>query len=176
MIRAATNLFVGREPDRNPPVRNLGVRQQILTGGHNFRNARLVVRAEQRCPVGHNQMLPLVAGEKREGRKRDHFPVAKFHIAAVILHHARANVLPRRVGRGVHVRNEAEDRHVLHSLRCGKPAHDIPVFVHRSVTKPQTLHLFNQMCAENLLPRRARNRLRVLVRLGVERNVIQKTL
>ena len=35
---------------------------------------------------------------------------------------------------------------------------------------------FNQMCAENLLPRRARNRLRVLVRLGVERNVIQKTL
>ena len=50
VVRAAADLFVGRERDAHRTMWNLGVCHQLLGRRHNLRDPRLVVRAEQRKP------------------------------------------------------------------------------------------------------------------------------
>ena len=47
-VRPASHFFIGCKAHANSPVRDLGVRNKIFAGGHYFRNARFVVRAEKR--------------------------------------------------------------------------------------------------------------------------------
>ena len=58
-VRAAADLLVRREADRDLPVRDGRVREQALARGQDLGDAGLVVRAEQRVAVGDDQGLAL---------------------------------------------------------------------------------------------------------------------
>ena len=53
------DLLVGREPDADPAVPDLRVCQQMLRHRHDLGDAGLVVTAEQRIAVRHDQALAL---------------------------------------------------------------------------------------------------------------------
>ena len=55
-VRAAADLLIRREADADGRVR-AALGQQLLHGGQNFRDARLVVRAEQRRAVGDDELF-----------------------------------------------------------------------------------------------------------------------
>ena len=67
-LRAVPDLLVGREGDPERPVRELGVRDEVLDGGHDLGHAGLVVGPEQRRPVGRDQVVADVVAQLRELR------------------------------------------------------------------------------------------------------------
>ncbi len=68
---AAADLLVGVEGDLHRPVRQLRVGDEIRDRGHDLRDARLVVRAEQRRPVGRDQLVADVVRQLRRLLRAD---------------------------------------------------------------------------------------------------------
>ena len=65
MVGAAADLLVDREADPRPRPRQLGMGEQPGDGGHDLGDAGLVVGAEQRRPVGGDDVVPDPLREQR---------------------------------------------------------------------------------------------------------------
>ena len=175
-IHAAAHLLVGGEADADLAVFHLGVRHEVFRGGHNFRNAGLVVGAQQRRAVGVDQGVALEEGQLGEVRNPHRQLAVQGDVAAVVLvDHAGFHLLAAHVGRGVDVGDEADDGGVLAPFRGGDGAHHVAVLVHRDLGHAQGLHLVAQGRQEDLLFF-GRGECRALLRrLGVVGDVFQKT-
>ena len=106
----AAYLLVGREEELYLAVLLAGVVVEILRHRHYLGEAGLVVRAEQRRAVGHDEVPALVVLHVREvlGAQHDAELLVERHVpAVVVLHNARLYVLAAQVWRRVEVRAEA---------------------------------------------------------------------
>ena len=175
VVRAAANLLVRREADGNGAVRDLRMREQLRAGGDDLGHARLVVRAEERRAVGHDQLLPDIALQRRIVPRREHRR-AERQLAALIAHDARLNVFAARGGRGVHVGDQAEGACVLATGRGRQVRVDIAVFVKLRALHPERVQLVGQSLAQDALTRRAGDGVGRLVRRRIKEHIAQKSL
>ena len=98
-IHAAAHLLVGGEADADLAVFHLGVRHEVFRGGHNLRNAGLVVGAQQRRAVGVDQGVALEEGQLGEVRNPHRQLAVQGDVAAVVLvDHAGFHLLAAHVG------------------------------------------------------------------------------
>ena len=169
-VRAAADLLIRREADAQGRVR-AALGQQLLHGGQNFRDARLVVRAEQRRAVRDDQVLADAAVQDREIRGAEHRIFVQCDVAARVFHDTRLDVLAGAVRRGVHMGNEADGGR---TGRAGHGAVDIAVRVDAGVRNTERAHLLHKRFAEQLLLCGRGAGLRALIRLCVEGNIVQK--
>ena len=136
MVRAAADLFVGRERHADGAVGNLGVRHQVLDGRDDLRHARLVVGAEQRAPGRCDDVVAGVGGERRilGGAQHGRGIVGQHQVAPVVgAVDDRADVVALHLRRRVDVREEADDRHVQLRRGCRDGRHHVAVLVHDHV-------------------------------------------
>lgn len=131
-IDAAAHLLVGRETDADLAVAHLGMREQILCGGHDLRHAGLVVGPEQRRAVGVDERVALEEGQLGEvGHAHRELAVEDDVTAVVLVDDAGLDILAAHVGRRIDVGDEADDRGVLAARGRGDASHDVSVAVHR---------------------------------------------
>ena len=176
IIDAAAHLLVGREADADLAVAQLGMREQVLRGGHDLRHAGLVVGAEQRRAVGVDERVPLE--ETQLGELRDlhrELSVEDDVASVVLLDDAGTDILAAHVRRGVHMGDEADDRGVFTPGRRGDRAHHIAVAVHRNLGHAEILHLVAQGFEQHLLLLGRGEGLTLLRRLRVVGDIFQKT-
>ena len=174
-VGPASDLLVGRKGQPDSAVRLAG-REQQLRGGQDLRHACLIVCAEQRRAVRDDQALADGIFQLRVFRrgKHDVFLFVQHHVAAVIgLCDACADVLAGRVGRGVHVGDEAVDRNVLFAV-CWDSAVDVAVLVNACVCNAHVLHLADKLLRKRKLLRGGRARLGRFVRGRGIGNELQK--
>ena len=111
---AASDLLVGVERDLHRAVLQLGMRDEVGDGGHDLRDPRLVVRAEQRRAVGRDQLVADVAGELGRLARPDRLArVAERDVAAVVADPPGRDVRAAHLARGVDVREERDGGHVV---------------------------------------------------------------
>ena len=127
--------------------------------GHDLGDARLIVRAEQRRAVGHDQLIAHVVFETGAERFGEGNVVVELELAALVAHEAGLDVLARGVGRGIHVRDERDDGRV-HALARGERCEHIAAIVHVNVLKAERFKLLHQNVSEvrSAAPWRARCR------------------
>ena len=92
----------------------LRVRQKMFRHGHNLCDARLIVGAEQRRAIRHDEVLAPQLRQEREIRLLHHdllLFVQDDISAVVILHNPRLHIRPTQCRRGIHVRDETEHRY-----------------------------------------------------------------
>ena len=164
-VGAAPDLLVRREAEHDLPVRRLFINHP-LDCGDDFRDARFVVRAEKRRSVGHDERLPVVAGEHREilFAHDDSLLRVQRYVAALIFHDACVNVMTGSLGRDVHVRDEADSGRVLTALGRRELGEEIPVFVEVDAGDPERAQLIRESLREHELFGRRRAGFAVLVR------------
>ena len=174
-VGPASDLLVGRKGQPDGSMRLFGCKQQ-LCGGQDLRHARLVVRAEQRRAVCDDQALADRVFQLRVflRRKHDVLLFVQDNIAAVVrLCDACADVLAGRVGRGVHVGDEAIDGDFFVTVRR-HGAVDVAVLVNACVCNAHVLHLADKLLCKRKLPRGGRARLGRFVRGRGIGNELQK--
>ena len=111
MVGAARDLLVDGEADADRRVLELGMALQICDRGHDLRHAGLVVGAEQRRPVGGDDVVADLLLQQRQllGVEDDARVARELDRAAVVaLVHLRVDVRPGDVGRGVDVRDQPD--------------------------------------------------------------------
>ena len=152
MVRALADLLVGGKGDFHRAMRKIGGQKQLCCR-KNFRHACLVVRAEKRGAVGHDQALSCMV-QKRfilARGKDDPLLLVQDDIAALVgFRDSRANRAARRVRRGVHVSDQAVDRKVFFTVG-GNCAVDVAKCIHARVLDAELLHLAHKLRAEHLL-------------------------
>ncbi|MDF2970780.1 MAG: hypothetical protein K0R61_1230 [Microvirga sp.] len=97
-------------------VLDVRVVDQELGGRHNFRDARLVVGAEQRGAVGRDDVVAdHILQDRMVGHADDLGRIAmQPDVAALVVpHDLRLHVRAGEIGRRIHVRAEADDRNVV---------------------------------------------------------------
>ena len=157
---------------------DLRIFDQEMRGIHDLGKAGLVVGAEQRGAVGRDDVVADLVGKRRMlggadhlgrvGRQRD---IA----AAIVLHDLRPDVLAGAVGRGVHVRAEADHRHLfVGGSRDGGV--DIAVLIEMGVRDPHRLQFGHQQAAQILLLLGGRAGFRGRIGLGVDHDIAQEAL
>ncbi len=117
LVDAPADLLVGGEQDLDRAVLDLGIFDQELRRIHDLGDAGLVVGTQQRRSVSRDDVVTDLVGEigilgganhlGGVGRQDD---VA----AAIVPDDLRLDVVSGAVGRGIHVRTEADDGHLLH--------------------------------------------------------------
>ena len=155
----------------------LWVGGQVLQGGKNLGHPGLVVRPQQGGAVGDDQILPRIAAQALVllGAHGDAlFGVLNQH-APLIADDAGLHVGARRVGRGVHVGDQAQAGHSLAPGGGGKPSVNIAVLVHPDPVEAHLGQLGGQFRPQHLLLGAAGHGHGVLVRLGVKAHILQKT-
>ena len=178
LVDAAADLFVGREQDLDGAVLDLGVVEQELRGIHDLGEPGLVVGAEQRGAVGRDDIVADLVGERRVlGGADDLRGIGRQHdvAAAVVLHDLRLDVLAGAIRRGVHMRAEADHRHLLGGIGRDRRV-DIAVLVEMGVGKTHRLEFGGEQAAQVLLLFGRRTGRRGRVGLGVDHDIAQKTL
>ena len=131
---------------------------QIRDGGHDLGHAGLVVGAEQRRPVGGDDVVADLFLQQRQflGVEDDAGVAGELDRAAVVrLVHLRVDARPGHVGRRIHVRDVADRRR---RLDAGQRTVDVAELVEPDVLEPDLLELVAQQPAEVelLLGRRRR--------------------
>lgn len=117
--------------------------QEVFDSADDGRDAGLVIGTEEGRAVGEQDVLTLILQDFREGfRRKDD---ALFFIqddipAVVIVFTDDFDVLPRGIGAGIDVGNEADDRAVDAVGRQG--SHDVAVFIDRNVRKTEAFQFF----------------------------------
>ena len=112
-----------------------------------------VIRAEQRCAVGDNQILAYIVIEGREACCRQDFTVCKRQIFARIADDRGADVFAADIGRGVHVRDQPDGGIGFMPGACGQKGVDITVFINACVGHTDCGKLFDEKFAEDALSR-----------------------
>ena len=173
---AHADLLVRGEGDAEPAVR-LVSGDNGLHGGENLRDAGLVIRAQQRGAVGGDERHALERRERREAFNRQHVArTGKHHVAAVVIRmNLRLHVLAGVIGRGVHVRDEAQRGQVFAALRGAQPAVDHAELVDMRVFNAQRGHLLHQHVRQVKLDRRGRRGGRGGIGGGVHPDVLEES-
>ena len=157
---------------------DLRVVDQELRGIHDLGKAGLVVGAEQRGAVGGDDIVADLIGEGGMFRGADDLGrIGLQHdvAATVIPDDLWLDVRTGAIGRGVHMRAEADDRHVFVGIgRDG--CVDVAEFVEMGVANPHRLQLAREQGAQGFLLFGGRAGGRGRVRLGVDDHVAQKAL
>ena len=152
VVRALADLLVGGKGDFHRAMRKIGGQKQLCCR-KNFRHACLVVRAEKRGAVGHDQALSCMVqkGFILARGKNDPLLLVQDDVAALVnFCDPRVNWAARRVRRGVHVGNQAVDRKVFFAVG-GNCAVDVAKCIHARVLDAELLHLAHKLRAEYLL-------------------------
>ena len=166
MVGAAPDLLVRRECDPDFAVRHAGG-EDLFDGGHDFRDSRLVVRADQRRAVRDDELLSRVIREIRiiGYARHDVFLFVQDDIAAGIIDDPCLDVFVGRFGRGIHMRDKADGIH--RPFRVGrKGSVYIAITVDARVRKSERVQLAAERLGELQLLFRARHRFAVAVRHG----------
>ena len=178
LVDAAADLFVGREQDLDGAVLDLRIVDQEMRRIHDLGEAGLVVGPQQRGAVGRDDVVADLVGQRGMFGGADHLRgIARQHdvAAAIIPHDLRLDVLAGAIGRGVHMRAEADHRDLLVGIgRDGRI--DIAVFVEMGVGEPHRLQLGGEQAAQIFLLFGGRAGRRRRIRLGVDHDVAQKAL
>ena len=125
MLRAAADFFVRREADPDRPVRNLGMRHQVLGRRHDFGDAGLVVGAEQRRPRRGDDVVADLLGQRGDVGQPQHGGriVGQDQVAAVVAAmDDRLDAGAAHLRRRVDVRDEADRRHAGFRVVAGMVA------------------------------------------------------
>ena len=131
------------------PCLTCGFWMKKLRRIHDFGDAGLVVGAQQRGAVGGDDVVADLVGEIRVLRGANHLRgVGRQHdvAATIVPDDLRLDVLARTVGRGVHVRAEADHGHFL-VVFAGMVRVDIAVFVEMGVGDADFLQLGREHAA-----------------------------
>ena len=137
LVDAAADLLVGREQDLDGAVLDLRVVDQEFCRIHDLGETGLVVGAQQRGAVGGDDVVADLVGQRRLLGCTDHLRrVCRQHdvAAAIVPHHLRLDVLARAIRRSVHVRAEADHRHLLVGIGRDRRI-DIAVLVEMGVVQ-----------------------------------------
>lgn len=132
VIRAAPYFLIRGEGD--PDVSVGAFRMQQEGGGHvhDFRNARLVVRAKQGFPVRHHQVLAGIFLQfRKDGRGKHHAPLPVQHnVTPVIgMHDGRVYAAARHAGSRVHMRHPADGGNLFPDVGRDGGVHDAGSFI-----------------------------------------------
>ena len=179
LVRALAYLLVGVESYAYGAVLDFRVFLKVSHGADDFGNARLVVGAEQRGAVGHNQVLTFVAEQFGEllGRQHDAvFGIEGDDGAVVVTHNPRLDVQTGHVGRCVEVSDKTDSRHMLALNIAGEGSHEVAVIIESDVLEVHGLQLVAQMACKHHLPRRGRRHVGELVALRIVLDVVKKSV
>ena len=178
LVDAAADFLVGREQDLDRAVLDLRIVRSGMRGVHDLGDAGLVVGAEQRGAVGGDDVVADLVGQRRVFGGADHLRrIARQHdvAAAVVPDDLRLDVLAGAVGRSVHVRAEADDRHLLVGIRRDGRV-DVAVFVEMGVGEAHRLQFGGEQAAQIFLLFGGRAGRGGRVGLGVDHHVAQEAL
>ena len=178
LVDAAADLFVGREQDLDRAVLDVRMADQEMRGIDDFGKAGLVVGAEQGGAVGGDDVVADLIGERGMlGGADDLAGIARQHdvAAAIVADDLRLDVLAGAVGRGVHMRAETDDRHLLGGIG-GNGRIDVAVLIEMGVAKADRLQFRREQAAQILLLVGGWAGWRGRVGLGVDDHVAQEAL
>ena len=153
LVDAAADFLVGREQDLDCAMLELRIVDQESRRIHDFGKPGLVVGAEQRGAVGGDDVVADLVGKGwMFGGADDLRGVARQHdvAAAIIPDDLRLDVLAGAVGRGVHVRTEADDRDFFVRVRR-KRGVDIAVLVEMRIAQAHRLQFGREQGSQLLL-------------------------
>ena len=114
LVGAQADLLVGVEADAHLAVLDLGMSLQVGHRGDDLGDAGLVVGAEKRRAVGHDQVVAQIVHQLGEvlGIERDALlGVERDGRAVIVAHDARVDMAARHVGARVHMSDEADHGH-----------------------------------------------------------------
>ena len=155
-----------------------GIVDQEMRRIHDLGEAGLVVGAQQRGAVGRDDVVADLVGQRRMLGGADHLGgIGRQHdvAAAIVLDDLRLDVLAGAIRRGVHMRAEADHRHLLVGVRRDRRI-DIAVLVEMGVGEPDRLQLGGEQAAQILLLLGGRAGRRGRVGLGVDHDIAQEAL
>ncbi len=173
-----TDLFVGRERHTDGGARDVRIRQQHLDGGHDFGDARLIIRAQQGGAVAGDDVLPDVSLQHGVTVPGDHLGMVagQHEVGAriVVPPDHRLHVRAARFRRRVDVRQETDGRQlgglVGRQVRRQR-REDVAPLVHGRIGEAQRLQFVDQQPQQGLLLLGRGVALRSLNRLGVHAHV-----
>ena len=177
MLRAAADFLVRREPEPDGPVRHLGMSHENGGRRHDFGDAGLVVRAEQRRPRrGHDVVAHLIGqcGDVVQPQDRGRV-VGQYQVTAVVTAmHDWRDTGAWHFRRRIDVREKPDRRDAGFLRGRGDGGHHVSVFVDRRVSEADGPQLVGQRPQQDQLLVGAGERGRCFVRLGVVANVAEE--
>ena len=184
VLRAASDLLVGREPDADRAVEARRVFPPLPERLEDDGHAGLVVRPEQRGAVGGDNRQPLAPGERGFFRHTDHLggvPGQHDVPAVVVAVHLGIHVGAADAEVRVDVRDEANRRHPAVRRVGGRDVrrqrrHHVAPLVHGRVGQARGLEVVHQHAQQILLLLRGRIRRRRVGRLGVDFRVADEAI
>jgi hypothetical protein len=122
---------------------------EVRDGGHDLRDARLVVGAEQRVAAGGHDVVAGLLAQLRHLLGVEHRAVAGEleRPAVVVAVHDRLDAGAGRVRRRVDVRDQAHGRHGAAVVRGERGVH-VAVLVERRVLEPDLQELLDEHARE----------------------------
>ncbi|MGY4453538.1 hypothetical protein ACVWZR_008198 [Bradyrhizobium sp. i1.3.1] len=153
MSTPPADLLVRREQDLDGAVLHIGVVDEEMRGIHDLGDAGLVVGAQERGAVGGDDVVADLVLQRGMFSEADHLAgIARQGdiAAAIVLHQLRLDVLAGHVGRGVHVRAEADHRHLLVGVGRDRSV-DVAEVVEMRVGDAHGLQLGGEHAAEIFL-------------------------
>ena len=178
VIRAAPYFLIRGEGD--PDVSVGAFRMQQEGGGHvhDFRNARLVVRAKQGFPVRHHQVLAGIFLQfRKDGRGKHHAPLPVQHnVTPVIgMHDGRVYAAARHAGSRVHMRHPADGGNLFPDVGRDGGVHDAGSFIKLRL-RPHFPQFCGQHSGQHGLAGGGRHGSGVRGRLRTHARIPQKTI
>ena len=113
-ICTSTDFLIRCKANADFSMLYLRVRQEVLRHRHDFCDARLVVGAEQRRTIRHDEVLALQTGQERKIRHLHHDLLLLMEddvSAVIVMHDPRLYIRSAQRRRGIHVRDETEHRY-----------------------------------------------------------------
>ena len=176
--RTAPRFFIRREADADHPVSDVRVLDEVFHSADDSRDARFIVGPEEGRPIRKKDVLAFVFQDFRKSlRRKDDAPcfVEDDILAVIISDPDGLDVLPRCIGTGIDMRNEADDRAFCPVGR--QRGHDISVFIQGDIRQADCLQFLCQGLGKDQLSRCTRaDGIIVFIGLGIKRNILQKTL
>jgi len=149
------------------------MRVQVGDGGHDLRDPRLVVGAQQRVARCGHDVVAGARGEVRLGRRVERRAVARERdrLAVVVAVHDRHDARARRVGARVEMGDEADDDGPIPAAGSGQRRRDVAVGVDGRVGEADLRELLLEQARELELPAGARGLRAVTRGLRVDAHV-----
>ena len=146
---------------------------QVFDGGHDFRDACLIVRAQQRVSVRDDQFLSDIIFQDGKFGCGNDFSVFQRDVPALIRDAFRGDIFPRTYGFGIQVCNESESGQIFR-IGGDMPVH-IAVFVHEGVRNAERFQFVRKNPGEVKLLFRAGMRARFRIGLRIDFYIAEKS-
>ena len=150
---------------------------QQLHSGQDLCNAGLVIGTQQGGAVGGDEGLALHGPQERKHRGLHHHAGGRqSHIAAiVVLPHHGLHVLAAGIAGGVQMGDQSKGGLVLAARGGGQGTVDVAMLVHPGILDAKALHFLHKLTGKVKFPLGRGVGTGVLVRGGVDPDIIQKT-